>query len=49
MTNEETKALVERVRKAKNREVMSEFIRIGQSDLYDWSVVRRAVLMPTGP
>jgi hypothetical protein len=44
MTKEETKALVERVRKAKNREVMSEFIRIGQSDLYDWQETRRAVL-----
>lgn len=44
MTKEETKALVERVRKAKNREVFSEFIRIGQSDLYDWQETRRAVL-----
>jgi len=44
MTPEETKELVERVRKAKNREVMSEFIRIGQSDLYDWQETRRAVL-----
>lgn len=44
MTKEETKALVERVRKAKNREVMSEFIRLGQSDLYDWQETRRAVL-----
>lgn len=34
--DEKTKAIVERVRRAKNREVMSEYIRIGQSDLYDW-------------
>src|SRR5579863_5915601 len=44
MSPEEKKEMVERVRKAKNREVMSEFIRIGQSDLYDWQETRRAVL-----
>jgi hypothetical protein len=38
------KEFIERVRKAKNREVMSEFIRIGQSDLYDYEPVRRALL-----
>ena len=38
------KEFLERVRKARNREVMSEFIRVGQSDLYDYEPVRRAVL-----
>jgi len=38
------KNLLELVRKSKNREVMSDFIRIGTSDLYDWEPVRRAVL-----
>ena len=33
--------ILERVRKS--REVMSEFIRIGLSDLYDWHVTRRAL------
>ena len=33
-----------RIRRAKNREATSEYIRIGQSDLYDWEPVRRAVL-----
>jgi hypothetical protein len=35
---------LERIRKKKNRLVMSEFIRIGSSDLYDWQPVRRAIL-----
>jgi len=35
---------LERIRKGKNREVLSEYIRIGQSDLYDYEPVRRAVL-----
>jgi hypothetical protein len=35
---------MERVRKSRNREVFSEFIRLGQSDLYDWQPVRRALL-----
>ena len=35
---------LELIRKSKNREVMSDFIRIGTSDLYDWEPVRRAVL-----
>jgi hypothetical protein len=38
------KEFQERVRKSRNREVMSEFIRVGQSDLYDYEPVRRAVL-----
>jgi hypothetical protein len=38
------KKLLELVRKSKNREVMSDFIRIGTSDLYDYDVNRRAVL-----
>jgi hypothetical protein len=33
-----------RIRRAKNREATSEYIRIGQSDLYDWEPMRRAVL-----
>lgn len=44
-TKEEIDAIVERKRKARNREVFSEFIRIGESDLYDWEPTRRAVLM----
>jgi len=38
------KEALELLRKSKNREVMSDFIRIGTSDLYDWEPVRRAVL-----
>ena len=38
------KELLEVLRKSKNREVMSDFIRIGTSDLYDYEPVRRAVL-----
>lgn len=45
MDKQEIKELVERVRKAKNREVFSEFIRIAQSDLYDWEPVRRSLLL----
>jgi hypothetical protein len=37
-------AKIERIRKGLNREVLSEYIRIGQSDLYDYEPVRRAVL-----
>jgi len=38
------KHLLEIIRRSKNREVMSDFIRIGASDLYDYDVTRRAVL-----
>ena len=34
----------ERFRKGKNRKVTSEYIRIGESDLYDYEPVRRAIL-----
>jgi hypothetical protein len=38
------KELLELLRQSKNREVMSDYIRIGTSDLYDYDVTRRAVL-----
>lgn len=38
------KELLERIRKSRNREIMSEFIRVSTSDLYDFNVGRRAVL-----
>lgn len=44
MSNRDRQELNERVRKSRNREVFSEFIRLGQSDLYDWEPVRRALL-----
>jgi hypothetical protein len=37
-------AKLERFRKGKNRKVTSEYIRIGESDLYDYEPVRRAIL-----
>jgi hypothetical protein len=36
--------LPERVRKSRNREVFSTYICVGESDLYDWNEMRRAVL-----
>jgi hypothetical protein len=37
-------AKLERIRQGKNRKVFSDYIRIGESDLYDYEPVRRAVL-----
>lgn len=43
--NAKQKELLDRIKKSQQREACSDYIAVGDSDLYDWDVTRRAVLM----